>query len=166
MPSIKTHRCELSVPTIEDRAHLIRLYTDSTVRAYLGGPVTYEEAGRRVDELTAQHQNEQAWVVRRDIDGSFLGLVSLGAHHDGSDTEVSYMLLPEFQGFGYAQEAVGAILAYALETLQLPRVVAETQVVNARSCRLLQRLGMSLDRRIVRFNAEQVIYAKSAVRPA
>jgi ribosomal-protein-alanine N-acetyltransferase len=136
------------------------------VRAYLGGPVACEEAERRVDKLTAKDSSEKAWVVRRDSDGAVLGLISLDMHHDGGDMEVSYMLLPEFQGFGYAKEAVAAVVTYALESLRLPRVLAETQVANSASCHLLERLGMSLQRRVMRFNAEQAIYAVSTTRPA
>jgi RimJ/RimL family protein N-acetyltransferase len=88
-----------------------------------------------------------------------LGLVSFDQHHDGKDIEVSYALLPENQGRGYATEAVQIALRYAFDQMGLRRVVAETQSLNARSVALLQRIGMVFQRTVIRFGAEQSIYA-------
>ncbi len=73
---------------------------------------------------------------------------------------MSYELLPEYWGKGYATEAVEAALGYAFVDLGLERVVAETQAANERSCRLLERLGMKAERKLERFGAKQVIYPR------
>ena len=88
-----------------------------------------------------------------------LGIVSLDQHHDGKDIEVSYALLPENQGRGCATEAVQFALSHAFSQMGLTRVVAETQSLNARSVALLQRIGMVSQRTLIRFGAEQSIYA-------
>lgn len=160
---IETTRCRLESPRVQDRLALCRVYTDSSIRLYLGGPVSFEEANRRVDNLLASTSTELTWVIRRKDDGAVLGTVSLGRHHDGTDTEVSYALFPEFQNVGYGIESVSAVVTYAFETLRLPRVVAETQTANSASCHLLERLEMSIDRKVVRFGAEQSIYSISFI---
>jgi len=88
-------------------------------------------------------------------------LVNLEEHHDGVDTEISYQLLPEFWVKGYATEAVQAIITYPLSELGLPRIIAETQIANIASCRLLKRVGVQQLKFIERFGAKQVIYTTS-----
>ena len=87
--------------------------------------------------------------------------MSLGSHHIGSDTELSYEFLPKHWGRGYAHEAAEALITYCFSHLMLDRVVAETQAANPRSRKLLERLGMTLDSSFERFGAVQVLYARN-----
>jgi RimJ/RimL family protein N-acetyltransferase len=59
--------------------------------------------------------------------------------------EVGYSLDRRYQGQGYAAEAVTRLLDYLFGELGLHRVRAVTDVENAASIRLLQRLGMRLE---------------------
>ena len=99
------------------------------------------------------------WAIRSKANRSFIGLVTLDKHRDGEDTEISFELLPEWWGQGYATEAVRAVIDYALKDLELPRVIAETQAANIASRRLLERLGMHPKQTVVRFGAKQIIYS-------
>ncbi|MGD7049373.1 GNAT family N-acetyltransferase [Rossellomorea marisflavi] len=72
---------------------------------------------------------------------------------------MSYQFLPEHWGKGYAKEAVAAVLTYGFQKLELQRIVAETQVLNERSSRLLENLGMKVEEEVERFGARQEIYA-------
>src|SRR5699024_11286264 len=56
-------------------------------------------------------------------------------------------------------EVVGHIIDYSLSELALSKIVAETQTANTASCKLLEKLGMTLERIVYRFNAEQAIYS-------
>jgi len=159
---MRTDRCELTPLRPDDVEAVVRLNTDVGVRRYLGGPRDAEAVRAEFPALVTSDGTRRTWAIRSRSTGAFLGLVFLAPHHDGGDTEVSYMLLPEFWGRGYATEGVRAVIDYALAQLGLPRVVAETQVANVASCRLLERLGLTVDRTVVRFGAEQVIYAATS----
>lgn len=98
------------------------------------------------------------WVVRGKSTKEFIGLISLDPHHDGIDYEISYQFLPDWWGSGYAAETVSVIIDFALNGLELPAVVAETQSENLVSCRLLEKLGMGLERKVFRYGAEQSLY--------
>ncbi|MDJ0636087.1 MAG: GNAT family N-acetyltransferase [Xenococcaceae cyanobacterium MO_188.B29] len=102
----------------------------------------------------------QHWVIRVKKNNFLvgIGIVSLGKHHNNIDTEISYQLLPEWWGKGYGTEAVQAVLNHALTVLGLPRVIAETQIANIASCRLLERMGMRLEGTVERFGAKQGIF--------
>jgi len=139
----------------------MRLHTDVQVRRFLGGPVEVPVARLRVQSLVEPNRPLPAWAIRgaNSIESPLLGVVSLDQHHDGKDTEVSFALLPENQGRGFATEAVQFALRHAFGRMGLARVVAETQSLNAQSVALLERIGMVFQRTVIRFGAEQSIYA-------
>lgn len=59
---------------------------------------------------------------------------------------------------GYGTEAVQAVVTHAVTVLGLPRIIAETQIANIASCRLLESIGMRLEQTIERFGAKQGIF--------
>lgn len=155
----ETVRCKLTPPKSVDLKCIIRLNTDPDVRRFLGGPVEEEAIQSAFSRYIESGNKNRFWVIRLKQNNAFIGIISLETHHNGIDTEVSYMLLPEWWGQGYAQETVQPVINYALSGIGLPRIIAETQVANVASCRLLERLGMQLEGTLERFGAQQAIYA-------
>lgn len=155
---IQTHRCDLTDLQPVDLEPLVHLHTDPEVMRYLGGPRDENAIRNHLTNLLETGSTNPIWAIRPIDAETFIGMVTLTPHHDGEDTEVSYLLLPEWWGQGYATEAVRAIIDHGLVTLGLPRLIAETQTANEPSIRLLERLGMVLDRKVERFDAEQSIY--------
>ncbi|MEW4307697.1 GNAT family N-acetyltransferase [Rossellomorea marisflavi] len=152
---MRTERCSIERMTDKDIPSIRRLYADEDVRRYLGGVRTDLD----FEGLMAVMGQQLHWAVRDLKDGTFLGGVSLSTHHNGQDTEVPYQFLPEHWGKGYAKEAVAAVLTHGFQKLELHRIVAETQVLNDRSCRLLENLGMRVEEEVERYGARQAIYA-------
>ena len=62
---------------------------------------------------------------------------------DGEAPRLIYGVQPGFWGKGYATEAAGAVLRYALESLAVPLVKADVDEPNVTSVRVLEKLGMS-----------------------
>lgn len=155
---METERCVLTELHASDVDHMVQLQTDADVYRYLGGPK--QESDVREGFLAAAERgfSPHSWAVRSKDTDAFIGWVTLSEHHDGEDTELSYLLLPDWWGQGYAFEATQALVDYALTELNLPRIVAETQSANKRSLALLERLGMKLERTVERFGAEQSFY--------
>ncbi|WP_087919643.1 GNAT family N-acetyltransferase [Paenibacillus donghaensis] len=50
------------------------------------------------------------------------------------------------------------MLIYVFNDLNLTKVIAETQMANHSSCRLLEKVGMKLEQTVIRYGAEQAIY--------
>lgn len=161
--AIHAERCSLFPLESRDREDVAAIYRSEKVRLYLGGPVSGSVFEQKFDSLLGGIDARQ-WAVRDRTVGRFIGLVALSQHHDGHDVEVSYQLLPAFWGKGFATEAVGAVVHYALSTLGLPRLLAETQAANLRSRRLLEKLGMTAARYVVRFGVEQIVYERTRSR--
>jgi RimJ/RimL family protein N-acetyltransferase len=63
--------------------------------------------------------------------------------------EIGFTLAREYQGRGFASEAVSRLLDYAFDTLGLHRVVAIADCRNAPSVALLERLGLRREEHFV-----------------
>ncbi|SHN43761.1 GNAT family N-acetyltransferase [Cryptosporangium aurantiacum] len=82
------------------------------------------------------------WVVHKRTGTTFVGAVGL-RQLDDVGHEVLYSLEPTHQGSGYATEAAAAVVDHALDTLELPYVVAEVDEANVASAAVARRLGMT-----------------------
>ncbi len=64
-----------------------------------------------------------------------------GPANDAGEVEIGYGFDPPFQNQGYATEAVGALVAWALAQPGIQAVTAETDYTNIPSIRVLQKIG-------------------------
>lgn len=157
-PRLTTQRLVLRHLARDDLRFYCELVAHPDVRRYLGGPVQCSAAVSRFRHSVGA---QGRWVAcLRDI-GQPVGLVELGPHKDGQDIELSYQFHPRAWGQGLAREATARVVSHAFNDMQVPRLVAETQAANARSCTLLRRLGFTEHMRLMRFGAEQVIFSTS-----
>ena len=62
-----------------------------------------------------------------------------------SEVEIGFTLAPAFHGRGYATEAVACLVDYAFGSLAKDRAIAITDVRNAASIAVLERLGFRRD---------------------
>ncbi|QVY62553.1 GNAT family N-acetyltransferase [Cytobacillus gottheilii] len=154
----ETERCLIRSLQESDFVDVKKIFANKEVRKYLGGIRQDDAIEAGLDEMLNSSDNSFYWVVREKHTDEFIGLISLDPHHDGDYLEISYQLLPHWWGAGYATEVVQVIITFALHELKLPKIVAETQTANTSSCRLLEKLGMELERTTSRFGAEQAIY--------
>jgi RimJ/RimL family protein N-acetyltransferase len=63
--------------------------------------------------------------------------------------EIGYITHPAHTGRGYATEAVRPLLAIAFDELGLHRVIGRTEARNVASARVMEKLGMRLEARLV-----------------
>ncbi len=73
------------------------------------------------------------------LEGQLIG--DLAFKLEDRQAELGYSFDPQFQGRGYATEAITALLEYAFSTLALHRIHATTDPRNTASIRLLEKLG-------------------------
>ncbi|KIV58534.1 hypothetical protein AM501_03675 [Aneurinibacillus migulanus] len=156
---LETNRCLLTKLQQANYEDVKKLYVNEEVRKYLGGTLKEETIKKSFFKMVQPTIDSLYWVAREKHSNEFIGLISLDTHHDGTSTEVSYQLLPQWWGAGYATELVKEIIDYAFNQLNLPEVIAETQTANNASRRLLERLGMELVQTVQRFGEEQAIYS-------
>lgn len=141
----------------EDRGTVIRLMTDPVTREYLGGAI--DHASRQALELSPLGLTWGSWVIAESMSGRMIGSITLS--YDRGELELSYALLPEHTGQGYAAEACHTLLAWAQENLEDERVIAVTQTRNKRSVRLLKELGFTVRQGLEEFGSQQLLMERS-----
>jgi RimJ/RimL family protein N-acetyltransferase len=73
-------------------------------------------------------------------EGQMIG--DIGIHFiDDCQIEIGYTLSPEYQGNGYAFEAVKAVINYVFFVLKKHRIAASVDPDNIQSIKLLERIG-------------------------
>ena len=87
------------------------------------------------------------WAV--EVDGDFAGFTGLNVPtftaHFTPCTEIGWRFRREFWGRGLAARAAEHALWFGFETLKLEEIVAFTATTNARSWKLMERLGFERD---------------------
>ena len=84
------------------------------------------------------------WQVVLTSKGVSIGLVDFkGPPGPDGRIAVGFSFAPAFWDRGYATEAVGALVAWALRQSGVRSITADTNVTNVRSHRVLQKLGFA-----------------------
>ncbi len=87
------------------------------------------------------------WMIECK-DGTHIGDLSFKGIDAHGAVEIGYGILREFEGRGYATEAVSAIVQWAAEQPGVTRVEAETEAGNSASQRVLEKCGFAPDGQI------------------
>jgi len=150
---ITTSRLVLRPPVPEDAPSIFKLRSDPEVAVYLNRKLqtAVGEAEAFISNLIAGFGEKKwyYWLLCSREDGMFLGTICLWNFSvDRMSAEVGYELLPEFQGRGYATEALEAVLEYGFKTLALARIDAIVEKGNAKSKALLERSGFTITKEI------------------
>jgi RimJ/RimL family protein N-acetyltransferase len=74
-------------------------------------------------------------------DGQLIGDVGIHFMEDGFQAELGYTFSPEFQGKGYASEAVRAVIDYLFAELSKHRITGSVDPDNLKSIKLLEKLS-------------------------
>jgi len=86
------------------------------------------------------------WMCEARASGEALGICGLVKRDSLEDVDIGFAFLPRFWGQGFAHEAATAVLDYGREVLELDRIVAITSPDNAPSIRVLEKLGLRLEK--------------------
>jgi RimJ/RimL family protein N-acetyltransferase len=125
----------------------VALSADPEVMRYLGGPRPAAECEAELAAISKQYAaiGYGMLAVEHRADGAFLGICGLSVEHwYPDDLQIGWRLFPAYWGRGYAREAALVWRDHAFSR-NIARLISISDVPNARSHRLMQRLGMRLD---------------------
>jgi RimJ/RimL family protein N-acetyltransferase len=176
LAKLETERLLLRPLSTEDLDALAAFYADAEVMRYIGGGVTLDREQTReiLERMLGSFEAQgfgQLGVVRNE-DGAFMGRcgilvwdpetwtsVRISDATGPVEIEVGYLLGREYWGHGYATEAATAVRDWALENLDLERLIALIQLGNERSAGVARRLGMQPGEEIEIFGKRAVVHA-------
>ena len=131
---LETERLKLHIASREEMEDLIARQTDAELLT----------AYREMLQGCIDHPDEWVWYAVWTIekkDGTTIGDLSFkGLGADGT-VEIGYGIEEAYRNKGFATEAVGASVEWALRQPEVSRVEAETEPENRISQRVLQKCG-------------------------
>ena len=123
---------------LTERLFLIPLQPDG-MRALLARTTDPELVGPYTEMLTLSLRHPEQWIwytawgLYQNDSGDFVGGLCFKGLPKNGQPEIGYGISPEFQGQGYATEAVRAACLWALAQPGVAAVEAETEPANAAS---------------------------------
>ncbi len=132
--TFETKRLKIHIATREEMTEFIEKQTDDVLKT------AYQEMLQGCVDHPEQWEWFAIWMIE-SRDGIHIGDLSFkGLGSDGS-VEIGYGISEEFQGKGFATEAVDAAVNWALGQPDVKRVEAETEPDNRASQRVLEKCG-------------------------
>jgi ribosomal-protein-alanine N-acetyltransferase len=153
-----TKKVLVRAPRTDDLDQIVDLWTDPSVTRNIGGPrepaivLEHFQEYAQDPEAFVRNEHERWWSVIEQSTREFAGLCSLAEKEiEGHvESELGYFFLPRFWGRGLATEAAGLAVRHAFVDLQLDSLIAIVHPDNAASIAVALRLGMHLERKVLR----------------
>jgi len=146
---IITERLSLNLLTIDDFNFVKRLVNTEGWIAFIGDRYvhTNDDAIAYVTKIL-NTENLFYWVVRTRDNNTPVGIISFMKRNYLENFDIGFAFLPEYNGNGYAYEAAKEVLSMVSKTPGYYPVVATTVPQNAKSIKLLTKLGLHFEKEI------------------
>jgi len=169
MPITETDRLLISKITLRDAARFIKLTNSPNWLKFIGDRhlKTVEDAKKYLKKGTLKSYSDYGFgfykLQLKTKSKAFIGISGLIKREQLDDVDLGFALLPEFENHGFGFEASIAILKLAKEQFALKRIVAITLPSNIKSIKLLEKLGMSYEKKVHPFEdgQELLLFAKT-----
>lgn len=148
-PTLITARLTLRQLSTDDDKEIFAIRSDERVNKYLdrAGCKTVDEARQFIDKINTGIANNECiyWVIARKNKPGLIGTICLwNISKEHSKAEIGFELLPDYQGKGFMQEAVTAVIEYGFKTMKLRLIEGVVDPNNARSIKLLEKNNFRL----------------------
>jgi 3-dehydroquinate dehydratase / shikimate dehydrogenase len=145
--TLRTERLLLRPWCTADRVAFAALNADPRVMEWFPAPMTSAESNAVADRIEKQFEETGwgLWAVEIPGVDPFIGFVGLSPSESTlgfPSVEIGWRLAAEHWGNGYAPEAAVAALRFGFQDLLLDEVVSFTSVGNAKSRRVMAKIGM------------------------
>lgn len=143
---LETERLYLREFTIEDAQLLLELNSDPRVTKYTeyGTMSTLEEAQKKLNtDILLQYKNKLGrWAVFIKSNDEFIGWCGVKYSEIDKAHTLGYRFFYKHWGKGYATEAAKASLEYALNVLNIKKIISKAMKENNASINVMKKLGM------------------------
>ncbi len=161
---VLTNRLRLRPLRMDDLNLLLPLQRDPVVmRFILGGARTPEQTRAELQDYVASWRDERygMWAVFDRSDDTFLGIVGLVWRDDIGAVTLRVALGKESQGRGLGGEAIQAAIDWSFNTLGLQHLIGIVQSANEACRKMVNRLGLMLEKSYLRGTATIEQYGMS-----
>ena len=171
MPLTTTKRLIISKVTLKDAPFFVELMNTPSWLKYIGDRniKSVEDAKKHLKKGILKSYKESGYgfykVTQKSEPEKAIGIVGLVKRKELEHTDIGFGFLPNYEGKGYGYESSVAIMDMAKNKFKLNKVLAITNPDNKSSIHLLEKLGLSFQKRIKPFddNEELLLFAKDLI---
>jgi RimJ/RimL family protein N-acetyltransferase len=158
-PRLETARLVLRPHRLEDFPAMAAFLESDSAR-FIGGPLPLRRAWHCFgsDVGSWDLMGFGCWAIEEKDSGAFAGQVGLNKPPFFPEREIGWLLLPGFEGKGYATEAALAARAFAYGALGWSTAVSYCDCANLRSIAVARRLGCVEDPEAERLDPEDIVF--------
>ncbi|MFT5748299.1 MAG: RimJ/RimL family protein N-acetyltransferase [Saprospiraceae bacterium] len=151
---LKTNRLHLREFHLNDADFILKLVNSPSWLNFIGDKKVKNtaEAEKFIQEkLLVSYQINRfgLWLVELKTTNTPIGMCGLVNRENLEGIDIGFALLSEHAGQGYGFESATATMNYAKNTLQLSKVVAITNPENIASIRLLNKIGLQFEKKMM-----------------
>jgi ribosomal-protein-alanine N-acetyltransferase len=161
--AITSERLSLTPIGTADMTVLHRLWVDERVRRFLwDGKIVPLEQTKDIVERNIRLFEEYGYGIWGVREHDFIELVGFAGYwhfHTPSSLELLFGVASDHWNRGIATEASHCVIRYGFEVLDFHSINASTDVSNTASVRVLEKIGMSFQRRAVTDGLDTVFYS-------
>lgn len=162
---LETERLKIRQYTPADLEELIEMRSDPDVYRYLGGLERQNpaEITKRLDFYMDCYEKlgfGMCAMIWKE-NGEVIGGSGIQPLEDTGEIEVGYSLKKSFWRMGIGYECAKGWLKYGFETAGLERIVAVADEANTGSWRIMEKCGMTFEKKEFHYNMECKFYAIS-----
>lgn len=161
---LETERLVIRELTPDDARPFHVVFGDEEVMAWIPSGVSrdLEHSTERLKALI-EHQQKYGfslWAIEEKSSGEMIGTCGLVLlDGKGPEVELAYHLARSRWGNGYGGEAAAAVIRFGLGELELERIVAVAEPMHFISRRVMEKIGMTFERRGTFYGIEMVLYS-------
>ena len=146
-PSLQSSRLEMSRPLASDIPAIIKYAGHPQIAQFTSNiphPYLEQHAIGWINAANEGWKSQKSYVfaIRLRPTGAFIGGIGLHLHKAYQQAEMGYWMAFPFWNKGYTSEAVGRILSFGFETLELHKIFATHMINNPASGKVLEKNGM------------------------
>ncbi len=165
----ETERLTISKITLKEAPFFVELMNTPSFLKYIGDRniKTIHDAELYLNKGILKSYEEHGFsyykLKLKEDRNKIIGIVGLLKRKQLLDADIGFSFLPEFEGKGYGYEASVVIIKLAKETFKLKRIVAITNTDNNKSIKLIEKLGLTFEKRVKPFDDDEelLLFAKT-----
>jgi RimJ/RimL family protein N-acetyltransferase len=153
MTVLNTERLILSQLSYGDCKFIHELVNEPAFKRYIGDKkvASLEDARKYLKNGPIGSYEQHGFgmfLVRTKDSREPIGICGLVKREEFASPDLGFAFLRRFWARGYALESALAIVEYAIEQLELPRIIAIVDPKNSASVRLIEKLGLGFERMV------------------
>ncbi|GAA0344247.1 GNAT family N-acetyltransferase [Bacillus carboniphilus] len=165
---LTTDRLVLRKMNDEDIGNLMEIFSDPVAMEYYPSTKNEDQTRKWIGWTLNNYADYGVglWIVEDKVTGDFLGQCGIVPQElEGvMEMEIGYLFARRVWGNGYATEAAIACKQYGFKVLDVERLISFVDVRNKPSAKVAERIGMTLEKTIHRWEKVVSVYSVCSVR--